>query len=328
MRRREFIIGFGGTVISWCLIGEATSAGQMRRVGILMTLSADDPVARGRALILREALRQLGWIEGHNIELDFHWAAHGHDELVIAAANLATSRADTILAIGSAAVAQLQVATQSSVPIVFAVVADPVGAGFVKSLARPGGNVTGFTPFEYGIGAKWLQLLREIAPWVRRVVALHDDTRVGAGQLDVIRKAAPSISVKIVDVGIGSGEEIAPAIAELARFSDGGLIVTASPAAAAHRKRIIALAADHRLPAIYPYRYFAADGGLVSYGPDAVDLRPAASYIDRILKGEKPADLPVQRPTRYELVFNLKTARALGLSLPPKLLARADGILD
>jgi putative tryptophan/tyrosine transport system substrate-binding protein len=315
--------------VAWPLAARAQQADRVRRVGVLMNLTADDPEASTRVTALAQGLQQLGWTDGRNVRIDYRWGAADADRSRKYAAELVTLAPDVILASGTPAVAALQQATRT-VPIVFVNAVDPVGAGLVDSLAQPGGNATGFILFEYGISAKWLELLREIAPQLKRAAVLRDaNIASGIGQLAVIQAAAPSFGVEVRPVGVRDAEEIERAVTAFARSPNGGLIVAASTLAGVHRKLIIALAARHRLPAVYSLRYYATDGGLISYGPNTIDpFRRAAGYVDRILKGEKPADLPVQAPTKYELVINLKTAKALGLNVPDSLLARADEVIE
>jgi len=271
----------------------------------------------------------LGWIDGRNVRIEYRWSAADADHSRKSAAELIALGPDVILTSATPATQALQQATHT-VPIVFVNVIDPVGAGFVESLAQPGGNITGFTLYEYGISAKWLELLKEIAPSVKRAAVLRSAAEAsGIGQYAVILAAAPSVDIEVRPVGVKEPGEIERAVTAFARASNGGLIVTASTLAGMHRELIIALAARYHLPAVYSFRYYAASGGLISYGPETVDpYRRAAAYVDRILKGEKPADLPVQAPTKYELVINLKTAKALGLDVPPTLLARADEVIE
>jgi putative ABC transport system substrate-binding protein len=278
---------------------------------------------------LAQGLQQLGWTAGRNVRIDYRWGAVDADRSRRYATELLALAPDVILASGSPTVAALEQATRS-VPIVFVNVVDPVGAGFVDSLAQPGGNATGFVLYEYGLSAKLLELLKDISPQLKRVAVLREpDVASGIGQLAVIQAAAPSFGVEVRPVGVRDADEIERAVTAFARSSNGGLIVTGSPLTALHRKLIIALVARHRLPAVYPFRYFPTSGGMISYGPDTTDpFRRAAGYIDRILKGEKPADLPVQAPTKYELVINLKTAKALGLEIPATVLARADEVIE
>jgi ABC-type uncharacterized transport system substrate-binding protein len=296
---------------------------------VLTNLPADDPEGKERLEAFLQVLRQLGWTEGRNVRIDTRDTQGDPDRTRRYAAELVSLAPDIILAAGSGALAPLLQATRA-VPIVFTIVADPVGAGFVESLARPGGNATGFLAFEYGISGKWLELLKQIAPDVTRAAVLRDTTiAAGTGQFGAIQSVAPSFGVELRPVDVRDAGEIERAVSAFARSSNGGLIVTGSPLAVFHRDLIIALAARHKLPAVYVERYFVAAGGLISYGPNRVDqFRQAAAYVDRILKGEKPADLPVQAPTKYELVINRKTAKALGLDVPPMLLARADEVIE
>ena len=326
--RRVFITLLGGAA-AWPLAARAQQPERMRRVGVLFPLAADDPESPARVTALAQGLQQLGWTDGRNLRIDYRWAAGDPDRYRISAAELVALAPDVIVAGSSPAVTALQQLTHT-VPIVFVSVVDPVGAGFVESLARPAGNTTGFTYFEYGMSAKWLELLKEIAPRVTRAAVLRDPAIAsGAGQYAVIQAAAPSFGVELRPVGVRDAAEIERVIALFGRSSDGGLIVTGSALAAVHRDLIVALAARHRLPAVYPFRYFTTGGGLISYGPDSIDpYRRAAGYVDRILKGEKPADLPVQAPTKYVLAINLKTAKALGLEIPDRLLALADEVIE
>ena len=300
----------------------------MRRIGVLMAINTDDPEAQARIAAFVQGLQQLGWTVGKNVRVDYRLAVDA-DNLRKYAAELVALAPDVILAQSSNAVAPLLQATRA-VPIVFTIVADPVGAGYVDSLARPGGNATGFTVFEYAIGGKWLELLKEIAPRVTRVAVLREAAiAAGPAQFGAAQTVAPALGVELRPIETRDVDEIERAITAFAQGSNGGLVVTGSSAATSHRNPIVALAAQHRLPAVYFARYFVTAGGLVSYGPDYVDqFRRAANYVDRILKGEKPADLPVQAPTKYELVINLKTAKALGLAVPPALLARADAVIE
>ena len=329
MKRREFIAALGGAAAMWPLAARAQQPERMRRIGVLMGIAADDPGGQARLAAFRQGLQQLGWTEGGNSSLDIRWGAGNAERNRKHAAELIASGPDVILAHSSAAVAPLLQET-SSIPIVFTVVADPVGAGYVASLARPGGNVTGFTNFEYSIGGKWLELLSEIAPQVKRVAVLRETaTAAGPGQFAAIQSLAPSRGVELRPIDLRTADQIDRDITTFAQSSNGGLIVTGSASAGVHRKLITALAARHKLPATYANRFFLDDGGLLSYGPNFVDqLRRAATYVDRILRGEKPADLPVQAPTKYELVINLKTARSLGIEIPPTLLARADEVIE
>jgi putative ABC transport system substrate-binding protein len=328
MRRRQFITLLGGAA-AWPLAARAQQGERLRRIGVLMNFAADDPEASARVTALAQGLQQLGWTDGRNVRIDYRWGAVDADRGRKSAAELVALAPDVILASTSAATEPLQQATHT-VPIVFVNVVDPVGAGFVDSLAQPGGNTTGFTLYEYGISAKWLELLKEISPGVKRAAVLRNAAEAsGIGQYAVILAAAPSVDVEVRPIGVKEPGGIERAVIAFVRASNGGVIVTASTLAGVHRKLIIELAARHRLPAVYPFRYYPTSGGLISYGPDTVDpYRRAAAYIDRILKGEKPADLPVQAPTKYELVINLKTAKALGLDVPPMLLARADEVIE
>jgi len=325
--RRELLAALGGAAAAWPLAARAQQGERMRRIGVLMNLAADDPEASARVTALAQGLQQLGWTVGRNVRMDYRWGAVDADRGRRYAAELVALAPDVILVGGGRALAPLQ---QGSVPIVFVNAVDPVGAGFVDSLAHPGGIVTGFTLFEYGISAKWLELLKEIAPRVTRAAVIRDAAGPsGNAQFAVIQAAAPSFGVEVRPVGVRDAPEIEHAVTAFARSSNGGLIVTAMAPSAAHRKLIVALAARHGLPAVYSFRYYATSGGLISYGPDTTDpFHRAAEYVDRILKGEKPADLPVQAPTKYELVINLKTARALGIEVPPTLLARADEVIE
>jgi putative ABC transport system substrate-binding protein len=302
----------------------------MRRIGALMAYVESDREGQARVAAFREGLQKLGWTEGRNIRIDMRWATTNADDLRRHAAELAALAPDVILAAtGTATVAPLLQATRT-LPIVFVVVIDPVGAGFVASLARPGGNATGFLMFEYGLSGKWLELLKQIAPSVTRAAVLRDPAVAsGIGQFAAVQAVAPSLGVELSPVDARDGPEIERAVTAFARSGNGGLIVTASPVATRHRDLIVTLAARQRLPAIYASRHFVTDGGLISYGPDLIDqYRRAAGYVDRILKGEKAADLPVQAPTKYETVINLKTAKALGIDLPTTVLANADEVIE
>ena len=328
MRRREFITLLGGAAVAWPLKAHAQQPERMRRIGVLAPTAPVDAEAQTRFAALRQGLQRFGWIEGRNLQIDARWGAGDAGAIGSAATELAALAPDVIVASGSAAAAVLQ-ATRT-VPIVFVSVPDPVGSGFVESLAQPGGNATGFIMFEYGLSAKWLELLKEIAPSVTRAAVLRDPAIVaGIGQFAVIQSAAPSVGVDVSAINMRDGAEIERAVTAFARRPNGGLILTASALAAIHRDLVVSLAARYKLPAVYITRYFVAGGGLVSYGPDFVDqYRRAAEYVDRILKGEKPADLPVQAPTKYELVINLKTAKALGLDIPTTVLASADEVIE
>jgi ABC-type uncharacterized transport system substrate-binding protein len=328
MRRREFITLLGGAA-AWPLAARAQQSRRMRRVGALLPYAANDPQAQTRNAAFLQGLQQLGWTVGTNVQIDYRWAAGNEDDTRKYAAELVALAPDVIFASGSAAVGPLHRATRT-VPIVFAIVPDPVGAGFVDSLARPGGNITGFTPYEYGIGAKWLEVLKQVAPSVTRAAVLRDPAiTAGIGLWGAIQSVSPSFGVELRPVDVRDAGEIERAVSSFARSPNGGLILTGSALAIVHRDLIIALAARHRLPAVYYERYFAAAGGLISYGSDSAEqLRLAAGYVDRILRGEKPGDLPVQQPTKYELVINMKTAKALGLTVPDTVLARADEVIE
>ena len=329
MRRREFISLIGGVAATWPLAARAQQAERMRRIGVLHSGAADDPHIQARNTAFLQALQQLGWTEGRNIRLDIRWAAADAERIRKYVAELVAFAPDVILATGSSTVGPLLQATRS-IPIVFTLVPDPIGAGFVDNLGRPGGNATGFMLFEYGIGGKFLELLKQIAPGVSRAAVLRDPgITAGIGQFAAVQTAAPSLGIEIMPVNMRDTSEIENGITTFARSANGGLVVTGSPLAVLHRNLIITLAARHKLPAVYFEREFAVDGGLISYGPNFIDqFRVAAGYVDRILKGEKPAELPVQAPTKYELVINLKTAKALGLTVPPSLLARADEVIE
>jgi putative tryptophan/tyrosine transport system substrate-binding protein len=328
VNRREFITLLGGAA-AWPLAARAQQPDRVRRIGVLMNQAADDSEGQARNAAFLQGLGALGWAVGRNVRIDYRWAGGDADRIRRYAAELVALTPDVILCTGGFGMAPLQQVTRT-VPIVFVSVLDPVGAGFVAGLARPGGNATGFVNFEYGMGGKWLELLKQIAPGITRVAVLRDPAVTsGTGQLGSIQTVAPSFGVEVRPIDVRDPGEIERGVTSFAREPNGGLIVTASALATVHRELIIALVVQHRLPAIYSYRYYAKGGGLVSYGPDNLDqYRRAASYIDRILKGEKPADLPVQNPTKYELVINLKTARALGLDVPPMLLARADEVIE
>ena len=319
----------GGATVAWPLLGRTQQINQVRRIGVLMLLAAEDAVAKARIVTFQQSLQQLGWIDGKNLQIDYRWSIGDSDQVRKDAADLLSLAPDVLLATGSPPVAAFQQATRT-VPIVFVLVSDPVGAGFVDSLSRPGGNATGFINFEYVMSAKWLELLKQIAPGLTRVAVLRDPAiAAGAGQLGALQAVAPSLGVELSPIGVQDPGEIERAVAAFARSPNGGLILTASALAPVRRNLIITLAARHRLPAVYYERYFAVDGGLISYGPDQIDqYRRAAGYVDRILKGEKPANLPVQAPTKYELVVNLKTAKELGLTIPETILVRADVVIE
>jgi putative tryptophan/tyrosine transport system substrate-binding protein len=329
VRRREFITLLGGAAAAWPHTARAQQGERMRRIGVLMYWGADDAEGRARLAALTQALQQSGWSEGRNLHIDPRFATDA-DELRRHATELVALAPDVLVAAsGTASVAALLQATRS-VPIVFVTVIDPVGAGFVASLAQPGGNATGFTIYEYSMSGKWLELFKEIAPGVTRVAVLRDPTVAsGIGQFGAMQIVAPALGVQLSPVDLRDAAEIERGVTAFARASSGGLIVPGSSLGIVHRQLIATLAARHRLPAVYSNRAFITAGGLVSYAPDVIDqFRRAAGYVDRILKGEKPADLPVQAPTKYELVINLKTARALGLDIPTTLLARADEVIE
>ena len=327
MKRREFITLLGGAAAAWPLAARPQTE-RIRRIGALMLISEGDPRSEGYIASFRQRLQELGWVDGRNTTIDIRWGAGDSASFRRYAAELAALAPDVVLASGGPSVVALK-EISPTMPIVFVAVTDPVGAGIVASLARPRGNITGFTLFEYGIAAKWLELLKEIAPGVTRVAVLRDPTNTaGIGQFAAIQTVTP-MGIELSVAGLQKVGEIEQAIAEFAPGSNGGLVVTASQFGATYPNLIVELAARHKLPAVYPLRYFVTSGGLMSYGPDFVgQFRQAAGYIDRILKGEKPADLPVQAPTKYELVINLKTAKALGLTVPLTLLARADEVIE
>jgi putative tryptophan/tyrosine transport system substrate-binding protein len=329
MKRRDFITLLVGAAAAWPLVVRAQQGERVRRIGVLQSLAADDPEGQARLAAFAQGLQQSGWTIGRNVQIDTRWAAGDAERFRRYGAELVALAPDVILAVGAAAVGPLQQATHT-VPIVFVNTSDPVGAGFVESLARPGGNATGFLLYEYGTSGKWLELLKEIAPRVTRVAVLRDSAlAAGTGQLGAIQAVAPSFGVELRPVDVRDAPEIERAVAAFARVSDGGLIVTGSTLALVHRDLIVTLAARHKLPAVYFQRVFVTSGGLISYAPDQIDqFRRAGGYVDRILKGEKPADLPVQAPTKLELVINLNTARALGIDVPPTLLARADEVIE
>jgi ABC-type uncharacterized transport system substrate-binding protein len=329
MRRRDFIKLIGGSAAAWPLAGHAQQTERIRRIGVLMPLGATDAESQARVGAFLQGLQQFGWVLGRNMRLDIRWAGGNADEIRKYASELATLAPDVILSTGSSTLGPLLRVTRT-VPIVFVVIVDPVGAGYIASLAQPGGNATGLTAFEYGLSAKWLDVLKQIAPTVRRVAVLRDpDITAGIGQFGAIRSAAPALGIDVSPINLRDAGEIEHAVAQFARAPDGGLIVPGSALAVVHRKLIVTLAAHHKLPAVYWNRTPVDDGGLVSYGPDIIDqYRRAASYVDRILKGEKPADLPVQDPTKYELVINLTAAKTLGLTVPPSLLATANEVLE
>jgi putative tryptophan/tyrosine transport system substrate-binding protein len=327
MRRRHFIAGLASTTAAWPVAARAQQPERVRRIGVLAPV--DDPEMRLRLTTFQQALQGLGWTDGRNVHIETRFAAGNAADLRKCAVELAALAPDVILAMGSGGLPAVLQATQT-VPIVFVLVQDPVGSGFVHSLSRPGGNATGFMTFDYNLCGKWLELLKEIAPSVTRAAVLRDPAvPAGIGQFAVIQSVAPSVRVDVIPVNLGNAAEIEREVAAFAQSANGGLILTSSALSEVHRDLIIALAAQHKLPAVYQERNYVAAGGLISYGPNFIDqYRPAAGYVDRILKGEKPADLPVQAPTKYELVINLKTAKALGLAVPPSVRARADEVIE
>jgi len=329
IKRREFITLLGGAAVAWPLVARGQSTTErVRRIGVLMSTTADDPEGQARIAALHQGLQEWGWTLGRNARIDVRWGAFDAVSSRHYATKLVALAPEVIVASASAAMGAPQ--QMRTVPIVFVSVIDPVGAGFVESLARPGGNVTGFTNFEYSLSGKWLELLKEIAPSVTRAAVLREAVIAsGVGQYAIIQAVAPSLGIELRPIDLGDPGEIERRVVAFAREPNGGLIIVGAPSGAVHRDLIITLAARHRLPAVYPYPYFAHSGGLVSYGPDVVsEFRRAAGYVDRILKGAKPADLPVQHPTKYELTINLKTAKTLGLEVPPSLLARADEVIE
>jgi putative ABC transport system substrate-binding protein len=329
LRRREFIAFLGGAAAAWPLAARAQQSDKVRRIGVLLPWPENDLEAKARVAAFREGLHKLGWTEGRNVRIDYRWAGDDADRLKAYAAELVGMAPDVILAGAQTAMSALYRETPT-IPIVFAQVGDPVGQGFVASLARPGGNITGFVSIEYAIGVKWLELLKQIAPRVVRVAVIYDPANPSwGGYLREIEAGVPSFGVQLFPSAVRDAEAIERAIDAFAGEPNGGLIVLPSPVSVAHREQIIALAAKHRLPAVYSFRFYVTSGGLASYGVDTIDLwRRAASYVDRILKGEKSGDLPVQQPTKFELVINLKTAKALGLDVPPMLLARTDEVIE
>ena len=327
MRRREFITLLGGTA-AWPRAARAQQPQRMRRIGVLMNLAADDKEGQARQIAFVQALSDLGWKNGSNVQIEICWGAGDTSRFHQCAAELVAAAPEVILAASASTMDPLLQKTRS-IPIVFAQVPDPVGSGYVASLARPGGNVTGFTQFDFSITGKWLELLKIIEPSLTRVIVLRDLDTTGVGQFGAIQSAAQSIGIEVSPAGVRTTSDIEKAVTDFTRFSKGGLVVTGSAPAAAHRDLIISLADRQKLPAIYPFRYFVHGGGLMSYGPNTIDpyIR-AAGYVDRVLKGEKPADLPVQAPTKYELVINMKTAKSLSLDVPPWLLARTDEVVE
>jgi putative tryptophan/tyrosine transport system substrate-binding protein len=327
MRRREFITLLGGAA-AWPLAAHAQQGERMRRIGALTGI-ADDARTQARFAALRQRLAQLGWIEGRNLRIDYYWGEGKPDSIRKHAAELAAQAPDVIVVSGGQSLGAMLQASRA-VPIVFTIVPDPVGSGFVDSLSRPGGNATGFMQFEYSLSGKWLELLKEIAPRLKRAAVLWDPTiPAGIGQFAIVQSVAPSLGVELIPVNVRDASEIERGLTAFARSDNGGMVVTASALSFFHRRLIVELAARHKQAAVYAGRDFIASGGLISYGADFVDqYRRAADYVDRILRGEKPADLPVQAPTKYELVINLKAAKALGLDVPATLLARADEVIE
>jgi putative tryptophan/tyrosine transport system substrate-binding protein len=328
--RRQFIsAALGGAAVAWPLAARAQQPERMRRIGVIIGTRTDDAQMRGDHAAFLQELQQLGWTDGRNVHIDMRWGGGNAADTRKYAAELVALAPDVILSAGSAAMGSLLQATRT-LPIVFAIVPDPVGAGYVKSLSRPGGNATGFMMFEYILCGKWLELLKEIAPSVTRAAILRDASiAAGIGQFAIIQSVAPSVGVDVTPVDVRDAAEIERDVAAFASSANGGLILTAGPLSAVHRDLIITLAARYKLPTVYDTRFYVTDGGLVAYGPNFLDqFRGAAGYVDRILKGAKPADLPVQGPTKYELVVNLKTARALGLAIPKTVLARADEVIE
>jgi putative ABC transport system substrate-binding protein len=326
MRRRDFIAGLASAA-AWPVVGRAQ--GRMRRVAVLLSLPADDPILPARVTAFAQALQELGWTDGRNLRIDYRFAGNDPDRIRTFASELVALEPDLLVAEGAIVTNALQQVART-VPIVFVLTSDPVGEGLVASLARPGGNTTGFAIWEYGIGVKWLQLLKEIAPNVTRAAVIRDRRSTAQiGQFGAMQGVAPILGVQLSPIDARDPGEIERGVAAFARQPDGGLVLATGAWPAAYREAIITQAARHRLPAVYPFRHFVNDGGLVSYGPDTTDpFRSAAGYIDRILKGEKAADLPVQYPTRYETVLNMKTGKTLGLAVPPTLLARADEVIE
>ncbi|MGB7834846.1 MAG: ABC transporter substrate-binding protein [Xanthobacteraceae bacterium] len=326
MRRRTFIAALGAA--AWPLAARAQQPERVRHVGILDILGSDDPEAQERTKVFEQTLQQLGWTVGRNLKIETRQVGSDADRLRRYAAELVALAPDVIVSVGGLPVAPLQQATRT-IPIVFVNAPDPVGAGFVQSMAHPGGNITGFLNFEYNMSGKWAELLKQIAPKVTRALVVRDPTSAaGIGQFAAVRSVAQSLGVELTPLNVRDTDEMERNVAAFAGSGNGGMIVTAG-GSGARRGLIISLAARHKLPSVYPYRYYAVDGGLITYGPNTRDpFRRAAGYVDRILKGEEPADMPVQAPTKYELVINLKTAKALGLEVPQSLLARADEVIE
>ena len=327
MRRREFL-GIVGGAVAWPVASKAQRAERGRLVGMISALGSDDPESQTRRAVFEQTLQQLGWTVGRDLKIETRLAGGDLDSIRRHAAELVALAPEVIFSIGSLTVASLQQATRT-IPIVFTNVPDPVGAGAVQSMAHPGGNITGFSSFEYSMSGKWAELLKQIVPHVTRALVFRDPTSTGGvGQFAVVRSVAQSLGIELTPLDVRDTDEIERSVAAFARSGNGGVIVT-TVGGAARRKLIISLAARHKLPSVYPYRYYTVDGGLISYGPNTHDaVRRAAGYVDRILKGEKPADMPVQAPTKYELIVNLKTAKALGLTIPQSLLATADEVIE
>jgi len=329
MKRRDFITLLGGAAAAWPLAARAQQPERMRRIGVLMTRNAEDPEEQARLTAIPQGLQERGWTDGRNARIDIRWSAGDPDRRRRYAAELVALEPDVIIADTSTPLAALLQSTQT-IPIVFAGVIDPISAGFVASLARPGGNATGFTSFDYGTSGKWLELLKEIAPRLTQVAVLRDPTiAAGIGQMAAIQAVAPGLGVELSPLGVRDAGEIERGLTAFGSRSNRGLIVTAGPAVATHRDLLVKLAARHGLPTIYPFRFYMIGGGLMSYGSDTIEpFRQAVGYVDRILKGEKPADMPVQAPTKYQLVINLKTAKALGVKISDNLLSLADEVIE
>ena len=329
MRRREFITLLGGAAATWPVAGRAQQPERVRRVGVLMSLAADDKEGQARLTAFLQGLQELGWLEGRNIQIDRRWAAGDVARTQQYAAELVALHPEVVLAVGASTIKPLQQVTRTT-PLIFLQVTDPVGAGLVAGLARPGGNVTGFTNFEFATTGKWVELLKQIAPRTMEAGVLRDVANPGSsGQLDAMLVVARLFGIELRPLDLRNGDEIGPAVTTFAHRENSGLMILPGALPVVHRELIVKLALNHRLPAVYPFRSFVVAGGLISYGSVEIDqYRQAAGYVDRILKGEKPADLPVQAPTKYELVINLRTVKALGLTVPPTLLARADEVIE
>ena len=328
MRRREFITLMGGAAVAWPVAARAQQPERVRQIAMLNALGSDDTEAQARIAVFKQSLQQLGWVVGQNLKIEIRQIGADVDRLRSNSVELVALAPDVIVTIGSVAIAPLQQATRT-IPIVFVNASDPVGAGFVQSMAHPGGNITGFSNFEYSMSGKWAELLKQIAPNVTRALVVRDpSSAAGIGQFAVIRSVAQSLGIELTPVDVRDNDEIEQRAAAFASSSNGGMIVTAG-GTGVRRRLIISLASRYKLPSVYPYRYYAVDGGLVTYGPNTLDpVRRAAGYVDRIFKGERPADMPVQAPTKYDLVINLKTAKSLGLELPASLIARADEVIE